>query len=82
MTNDEIVQQKRFPFLACKFLGAFDNELFYRHDFQRILAKNCFLVPTFFIDKSLFMEQFSKKAKTAKRKLTQFKVDRESSHCA
>ena len=28
MTNDENVQQKRFPFLACKFLGAFDNELF------------------------------------------------------
>ena len=34
------------------------------------------------MDKSLFMEQFSKKAETAKRKLTQFKVDRESSYCA
>ena len=28
MTNDENVLQKTFPFLACKFLGAFDNELF------------------------------------------------------
>ena len=28
MTNDENVQQKTFPLWTCKFLGAFDNELF------------------------------------------------------